>query len=78
MHDIILKCSLNDERDKARWDWKKKFGCFSVKSTYNHLGVLSMGLTVNPFRKPTFPVVAFSASGKRVISCCFSHRYLSN
>jgi len=36
LQDILYRCNVIDEKDKANWD-REKSGRFSVKSTYKHL-----------------------------------------
>jgi hypothetical protein len=55
LQDIVHRFSINEEKDRAKWDWENS-GVFSVKSTYKHLCRNEYGLNFKRFWKAKIPL----------------------
>jgi hypothetical protein len=55
LYDIVYCFSINNSKDRAKWDWEKS-GIFSVKSTYKYLSRLDVGLSFKKIWNAKIPL----------------------
>lgn len=55
LHDILISCGTNEEKDRAKWDLEKS-GVFSVKSIYKLLCKYEYGQNFKKIWKAKMPL----------------------